>query len=111
MIVGSFVLAKTKRYRPPLWLGWALYLAGLGGFSTLGVTSGLARTTGFAFIASVAAGLIYPAIYFPVLAPLPVAENARALALFMFTRSFAGVCPVTFLRGPSPHIVGSRCGA
>lgn len=33
--------------------------------------------------------------YYPVLSPLPVSENAHALALFMFLRLLAGVGSIT----------------
>lgn len=42
-------------------------------------------------VLAIGAGIIYAATYFPVLAPLPVAENAHALAFFAYLRSFAAV--------------------
>ena len=86
-------MAATKRYREVMWLGWAFYIAAMGALSTLTVDSTVAQSTGFSVLLSFASGLLYPTTYFPVLAPLPVSENARALALMFFCRSIAGVRP------------------
>ncbi|GJE99110.1 MFS general substrate transporter [Phanerochaete sordida] len=95
MLLNGAFIAITKRYREVLWAGWAFYIASVGGLSTLTVGSSIAATTGFSVMLSIGSGLLYPATYFPVLAPLPVEENARALALMFFCRSLAGVWGVT----------------
>lgn len=93
MLLTGATIAATKRYRPVLWLGWAVYIAAMGAMTTLQADSSLARAVAFTALISAASGLVYPSTYFPVLAPLPVAENARALAFFVFCRSLAGVRP------------------
>lgn len=98
MLLTGATIAATGRYRPVLWLGWAGDAAAMGAMTTL-------RAVAFTALVSAASGLVYPATYFPVLAPLPVAANARALAFFVFCRSLAGVRP------PSPlalHLLTPR---
>ncbi|KIP03771.1 hypothetical protein PHLGIDRAFT_77045 [Phlebiopsis gigantea 11061_1 CR5-6] len=95
LLVTGASIAITKRYRPQLWLGWALYVAGMGVLSTLHVGSTIARATGGLALLGFASAILYASTYYPVLAPLPVAQNAPALALFAFFRSFAGVWGVT----------------
>ncbi|KAJ3846012.1 Mfs1.2 [Lentinula lateritia] len=101
MVIGPFVVlggasvTVLKRYRPQLWIGWILCTVGVGAFSTSGVNTILATPIGLSAINAPGTGLIYGNLtavtYFPVLSPLPVSENAHALALFAFLRSFAQI--------------------
>lgn len=81
----------TKSYRAQLWIGWILLLLAMGTMSTLHADSPLSQSIGFTVLEGVGVGMIYASTYFPVLAPLPVSENAHALAFFAFCRSFASV--------------------
>ena len=74
-----------------LWFGWAFYITAMGVLATLHVDSGIERVTGALVLVGFGSGIIYASTYFPVLAPLPVSENAHALAFIAFCRSFAGV--------------------
>ncbi|KAI0935574.1 hypothetical protein AcV5_003966 [Taiwanofungus camphoratus] len=90
-IVSGAAITATKRYRPPIWLGWGLLMLGHGLLTTLKYDTRRARSIGFQVITGTGIGLVYSSTYFPVLAPLPVASNAPALALYVFLRSFAQV--------------------
>lgn len=91
LILTGASIAITKRYRPQLWLAWALCMIGVGIMSTLRADSSLAKGVGYLAILGVGGGILFAGTYFPVLAPLPVTENAHALAFFAFCRYFAGV--------------------
>ncbi|KAI0935572.1 hypothetical protein AcV5_003966 [Taiwanofungus camphoratus] len=90
-IVSGAAITATKRYRPPIWLGWGLLMLGHGLLTTLKYDTRRARSIGFQVITGTGIGLVYSSTYFPVLAPLPVASNAPALALYVFLRSFAQI--------------------
>ncbi|KZT68802.1 MFS general substrate transporter [Daedalea quercina L-15889] len=87
-IVAGALITATKRYRPPIWFGWALLLAGQGLLTTLTATSSKATSIGFQILTGVGIGAVYSSTYFPVLVSLPVEQNAPALALYVFLRSF-----------------------
>ena len=63
----------------------------MGAMSTVHADSSYATAIGLPVILGTGSGLIYSAAYFPILAPLPVSENAHALALFSFVKQFASV--------------------
>ncbi|EKM52353.1 uncharacterized protein PHACADRAFT_198414 [Phanerochaete carnosa HHB-10118-sp] len=96
MLTGISITA-TKQYRPQLWLGWALYLAGMGGMLTLAVDTPFAHIAGFLVLQGVGSSMIYATTYFPILALLPIMENAHALVFFAFCRSFAPWLPICFV--------------
>jgi MFS family permease len=91
LVLGGASVTIFKKYRPQLWIGWILCTVGVGAFSTSGANTVLATPIGISAINAPGTGLIYAVTYFPVLSPLPVTENAYALALFAFLRTFAQV--------------------
>jgi len=93
--VASISVAKTGRYRPQLWMGWAVLMIGLGLQTTIGASTPKGVSFAFSAIASLGLGVCYTAPIFPVLAPMPVSANAHALALYAFVRAFAGIWGVT----------------
>ncbi|PFH49132.1 hypothetical protein AMATHDRAFT_148324 [Amanita thiersii Skay4041] len=94
-VVAGVSVAVTKRYRPQLWLGWCIMIVGSYLFSTLKPESSRASALGFEIVTGIGLGIVYSVTFFPVLAPLPVKENAHALALFTFIRSFGQIWGVT----------------
>ena len=91
VILTSISVTKLSRYRTQCYLGWASLMLAMGLLSTVSATSPLARAIGLSVLVSVGTGIGYAVTYFPVLAPLPVEENAHALAFFAFCRLFAAV--------------------
>lgn len=95
LLMTGASIAITKRYRVQLWLAWCLTVVSMGVMSTLRADSPISHGIGYPIFLGIGAGIWYAATYFPVLAPLPVSENAHALAFFAFCRSFANVWGVT----------------
>lgn len=91
LLLSNAVIAVTKTYRVLLWFSWALTVAAMGALSTLRPDSSLAATIGFQVILGVGGGIFYGAVFFPILAALPVTENAHAVAFIAFGRQFASV--------------------
>ncbi|KAF7329101.1 MFS general substrate transporter [Mycena kentingensis (nom. inval.)] len=93
-VVAGVLVSKTKRYRPQMWAGWVLIVCGLAGLSwASGKSTG--RTMAFSALTGVGLGFEYSTTMFPVQAPLPLSQNARALAFLTFVSSFAGVWGLT----------------
>ncbi|KAJ7489650.1 major facilitator superfamily domain-containing protein [Mycena galericulata] len=94
-IIAGLTISRTKHYRPQLWLSWCFVMIAAGLLSTLQADSSRAKSIGFEALMGVGIGILTTATYFPVLAPLPISENAHALAFFIFTRAFGQVWGVT----------------
>ncbi|KAK7442238.1 hypothetical protein VKT23_016208 [Stygiomarasmius scandens] len=94
-IIAGILVAKFQRYRPQMWISWALIMIGMGCMSTLRAETTLSTTIGFQVLPGVGLGILVITTYFPVLAPLPVSANAQALAFFMFCRSFGSIWGIT----------------
>ncbi|KIP07377.1 hypothetical protein PHLGIDRAFT_105716 [Phlebiopsis gigantea 11061_1 CR5-6] len=94
-MLTSVTIVITKKYRWQLWFGWVLIVVSMGVISTLHTDSPLSQAVGFPVILGLGTGVLFSAPYFPVLAPLPVSENAHALAFFAFGRLFATVWGVS----------------
>ncbi|EKM52290.1 uncharacterized protein PHACADRAFT_198357 [Phanerochaete carnosa HHB-10118-sp] len=91
VIVSGISITKTKAYRLQLYLGWTLLIAAMEAMSTLKADSGTSMSIGIPSMVDVGAGFLYQAIYYPVLAPLPISKNAHAMAFFSPCRVFTGV--------------------
>ncbi|KAI0791749.1 iron permease [Abortiporus biennis] len=95
IIISGASVAITKIYRPQLWFGWITLIISAGVISTLKWDTPIPKAIGLPFLIAIGGGIVFPNALFPVLAPLPVSENAHALALFSFFRSFASVWCIT----------------
>ncbi|KAG8914322.1 hypothetical protein FRC00_014482 [Tulasnella sp. 408] len=82
-------------YRPQNAVGWVLTTVALGLFTLLKISTPKAQWVGFQIIEGIGLGILYAAPTFPVLAPLPISENAHALAFFTFVRSYSQTWGVT----------------
>ncbi|KAI0338621.1 MFS general substrate transporter [Trametopsis cervina] len=87
-IAQGLIVAKLGRYRIVNFAGWAMMLIGMGLFTTIGVHTPIGVLAVFQMIQGVGMGLLY-CTYFPVMAPLPITENASAVALVTFVRAFS----------------------
>ncbi|KAI0083273.1 MFS general substrate transporter [Irpex rosettiformis] len=95
MIITGASITITKTYRIQLWIGWTILIISMGAFTTVKFGTPISHPLAFSALVGLGGGVLYSAQYFPVLAPLPVSENAHALALFSFFRTFASVWAVT----------------
>ena len=91
IILTGISVSVTKSYRVQLWIGWAVLTLAMGVFTTIRFETPISHPIGLSVLVHGSAGMLYAATYFPVLAPLPVSENAHALAFFSFCRTFASV--------------------
>ncbi|KAJ7123777.1 MFS general substrate transporter [Mycena crocata] len=94
-IIAGVAVSKTQRYRPQMWAGWCILIVGLGLLSTVRQDTPTLRTFFYGVITGIGLGFEYSTTMFPVQAPLPVSQNARALAFLTFVGSFAGVWGLT----------------
>ncbi|KAJ7175341.1 MFS general substrate transporter [Mycena filopes] len=78
-VIEGLIVAKFGHYRLVNLVGWAVFLLGVGLFIDLHRTTSLGLIVLFQLIQGV--GM--------VLAPLPVSENASALSLLTFVRTFS----------------------
>jgi len=95
MVLASMSVSKLRRFRPQLWLGWAFLMIAVGAMSTLHADTAIGVGVGLLVLVGLGAGSIYPCIAFPILSPLPVSENAHALAFSTFCRSFSSGWGIT----------------
>ncbi|KAF7296868.1 MFS general substrate transporter [Mycena indigotica] len=93
--VTGILVNRTGRYRPQMWLGWALMILGTALLGTLDEHSSRGKAIGYQILIGAGIGFAYVAAYFPVLAPIEVKYNAQALAWFFFLRQFALIWGVT----------------
>ncbi|KAI0751820.1 MFS general substrate transporter [Daedaleopsis nitida] len=88
-IFCGITIKTTRAYRPVNLIGWSFAIVGFGLMTLLRPDSSTAQWAGFQFLMSAGNGMVYASTIFPILAPLPVARNAAALAFFAFCCTFA----------------------
>ena len=76
-------------------VGWILIIIGAGLLTTLGADSSVAKAVGFQVVIGSGVGMVYVAIIFPILASMPVTQTAPAMALYVFSRNFGYVSPLS----------------
>ncbi len=90
-IVCGVSVPMLNIYRPQNYIGWALIIVGFGVLSLLDENSTRAQYIGYQVPLGMGLGIIWLSTQFAILAPLPVSNNAHAIAFYTFTRSFAQV--------------------
>lgn len=108
IITTGISVKLTGRYRLQSWIGWIITIIAFGLMSTLIATDPLGKPIGYVVLLGWGAGYVVLAglfdvlnltpdrilsatPMFPIQAPLPVMQNAPALAFMWFLRSFASV--------------------
>ncbi|KAG9050253.1 hypothetical protein FS837_006694 [Tulasnella sp. UAMH 9824] len=94
-VACGVTVATFNIYRPQNLAGWVLITVALGLFTLLKTSTPMAQWVGFQIVEGIGLGILYAAPTFPILAPLPVSENAHALAFFTFVRSYSQTWGVT----------------
>ena len=119
--ITGISITATKRYRPQIWICWALNIVGFGLMSTTLATDPLGKSVGCLLLLGLGSGCVVSidrellpfnseasihgsglnaSFMYPIVAPLSVTQNAPALAFMWFLAAFAGVgIPTSFL----PH--------
>lgn len=90
-IIAGFTVVYFQKYRIQCYVGWAMYLIGCGLMSMVGADTPIGPIIVYSIIVTGGGGALYAITDFPVLAPLAVTDNGRAIAFYMFVRTFATV--------------------
>ncbi|KAH8703892.1 major facilitator superfamily domain-containing protein [Talaromyces proteolyticus] len=87
-IIGGVLLTKLGRYKPILFVAFALIVVGFGLFSLLDQNSSTGAWVAFQIIESFGAGLALPVLLPALLAPMTDKDTAVATGTWAFMRSF-----------------------
>lgn len=94
-IVVGISTTVTGKYKPQNIMAWVILAVGVGILTLIRASSSLAMALGIQVPLAVGLGMLYAAPNFAILAPLPPALNAPAMAFGAFTRSFGQVFGIT----------------
>ncbi|KAJ7062825.1 iron permease [Mycena amicta] len=86
--LAGFIVNASKKYRAMNWTGWAITIVAFGLFSTIREDSSTLKWVAYQVVGAIGLGILFSALIFPIMAPLPKTRTAAALALFSFTRAF-----------------------
>jgi len=93
--VGGIAVRKTGQYMILIYIGCVLIIVSAGLLTTLRADSSIAKAVGFQVVIGSGIGMIYVAIIFPILASTRVTQTAPPVALYVFTRNFGYVSPLS----------------
>ncbi|KAG8992172.1 hypothetical protein FRB90_001068 [Tulasnella sp. 427] len=94
-IIAGVTVVVFGIYLPQNLVGWGFTAIGVGLLSLLKVETAKSQWVGFQILEGLGMGIIWSAPQFPILASLPVAKGAQALALLSFVRSYSQTWGVT----------------
>lgn len=97
--ISGISVSLTKHYRPQFYFAWIFIIVGSGLMSSIDADTSRGVSIGFQVILGLGIGILYAISYVPILAPLPVTANAKALSFYIYTRWFA------LVRFPQPNLI------
>ncbi|KAF8319948.1 iron permease [Clavulina sp. PMI_390] len=86
---------RTGHYLLQNYIGWAFILIGYGCLSTLRTTTDIATSQGIQIVAAIGLGMLQVGPMVAILAPLEVEDNAHALSMMVYIRTFGQTFGIT----------------
>ncbi|KAH0579932.1 hypothetical protein H2248_002754 [Termitomyces sp. 'cryptogamus'] len=87
-VVGGLIIARIGKYKLVNLIAWWILLLGMGLLITLKLTTSIGLLMLFELIMGISGGLLYTSA-FAVLSPLPVTQNAPAVAVLTLSSVFS----------------------
>ena len=87
MMTGILV-SVTGKYRPAIWIGWGLAVLGAGLFHLMDVNTSVVQYIFLNLPYGVGMGMLFPATSFPIMAANLNKDQAFAVSMYTFVRSF-----------------------
>ena len=87
MMTGIFV-SITGKYRPAIWIGWGLSVLGAGLFYLMDVDTSVVKYVFLNLPYGAGMGILFPATSFPIMAANSNKNQAFAVSMYTFVRSF-----------------------
>lgn len=82
------LVAVTGKYRPAIWTGWALSVLGAGLFYLMDVHTSVVQYVFLNLPYGIGMGILFPATSFPIMAANLEKDQAFAVSMYTFVRSF-----------------------
>ncbi|KAG8217929.1 MFS general substrate transporter [Butyriboletus roseoflavus] len=89
-VISGLILSKTGKYRPIMWVAFAVMTLGMGLMIMLDYTSSLAEQEIFPLIAALGSGCLFQVPLVALQAAMPLKDMATASSGFMFIRTVGG---------------------
>ncbi len=90
-VTTGLLINTTQKYRPEIWTGWISVLLAFALLSTVHEGTPMVVVVIYEVVLGTGFGMLFAALYFPVLAPLPLSSAAAAISFFSFLRMLAQV--------------------
>lgn len=87
-VITGQSIERTGKYVYQNYIGWVLVIIGYAIMSLLKANSSTAMSQGLQMVGAIGLGILYSGPMFAILAPLKVEDNANALALLSYLRTF-----------------------
>jgi hypothetical protein len=85
--IAGLVMTLTLRFRPAIWVGWAITLIATGLFTLFSPSTTVGEHIGYFILMGVGCGILFPGLQFAVQAGQPDDDVALATSTFVFLRS------------------------
>ncbi|KAI8998660.1 MFS amino acid permease [Trametes punicea] len=113
-VVAGQITSRTGRWRPLMWVAWAIMVLGWGLMSTLDDTSNVAKQVLFPLVTAAGIGGLFQTPLIGLQAAMPLKDMATSTAAFILIRALGGTIGISIgeaiisseLRKRVAHIAG-----
>ncbi|KAG9020226.1 hypothetical protein FS842_007506, partial [Serendipita sp. 407] len=94
-ILGGQILARTGRYRPIMWISWAILVLGYGLFYLLDVHTSTAVQVILLLVEAIGLGPLFPVPFIALQAAMPLKDMATATSTLALVRFLGGTIGIS----------------
>ncbi|KAM5535182.1 hypothetical protein V8D89_011118 [Ganoderma adspersum] len=94
-IVSGQIISRTGKWRPVMWVSWAIMTLGWGLMITLDDTSNIAKKVLYPFVTALGVGCLFQTPLIGLQAAMPLKDMATSTAAFVLIRTLGGTVGIS----------------
>ncbi|TFK30129.1 MFS general substrate transporter [Coprinopsis marcescibilis] len=107
-VVSGIIVSKTGRYRPVMWVSFAIFTLGMGLMTQLDGTSTTAEKVLYTLVAAIGLGCLFQTPLIGLQAAMPIKDMATSTSTFGFIRTLGATVGISIGQAVYSGVLGKK---